>query len=461
MRVRALILLACSLPGCSSESKPTGGGSGGASSGDPYYDAVPASALSGELASCGSSLAAPPSTGQHSGFASAGQQRSFWLALPPATFTGPRPTLVLFNGTGETGQGIFARAQAQAFVDRGFVVIAPDSNANGTLWPVWDGLRLPGDESLPNADLEFFDQLLSCVAAHLALDEKRLYVAGHSAGGIFTNHVLQRRSALLAGGLPASGVFDLTGPSPQTELDSMAVLVTWGGDNDSYSGSSGAGVAVPNFSFVEQAAIASAHYSGQPSVTQAWCQGADLGHAWLSPVNDWMIDFLLAHPKGLAGQSPWQLAQPTTSAASCGTDVVPLPAGTEVVCAESTKAGCQSYCQFLGDCAAENATVEPVLGPQLDALGFSGPGHTSCTGCLGQCASDASHSSDAGVLSCLDQAFGSAVCEEGITGVLPFVNAANACCDGKLDSGVCTRLCQTINTNSAAANLFPTCAAWN
>ncbi len=437
------------------------GGTGGVSTGDPYYDAVPAVRLSGDASKCPAGFESPVQSGQHSGFLAAGQSRSFWASFPESTFVGPRPVIVLFNGTGENGLGFFTRAQASAFVTRGFIVLSPDSNANGTVWPVWDGMRTPGTENDPNADLDYVDALLACTAVHQEIDQNRIYVGGHSAGGIFSNHVLQRRSQLLAGGIVASGVFDTTSPSPKAELDAMSVLVTWGGDNDAYSGSTTTGVTVPKINFVEQAAIASAFYEGAPKVEQAWCKGANVGHAWLSPANDWMVDFLLAHPKGLTADSPWQLAQPATPSATCGTDVVPPPAGTSVICAPSATSGCQNYCQFIGDCVAENATVEPALGPQLEALGFTGAAHGSCQNCIPQCEADAiADASDAGVVACFETAFGAAKCGPGIPGAQPFIDAVNSCCKDKTASAICKRSCGAIKASSLAISFFPTCKAF-
>lgn len=73
---------------------------------------------------------------------------------------------------------------------------------------------------------------MKCIAAHHPVDAKRIYVSGHSAGGIFTNRVLRARSSLVAGGIPASGIFDLTAPSPAPAIDGVAGAGHLGGDND-------------------------------------------------------------------------------------------------------------------------------------------------------------------------------------------------------------------------------------
>ena len=437
------------------------GGSGGGST-DPLV-LVPPVALSATVADCPAAFQTAPDSGQHQGFDVAGQSRGFYLQLSTAAadqFPGPRPLMVAFNGTGESGQKIFSRAKLQSFVDAGFIVVAPDSAGNGTLWPVWDALREAKDEALPNKDLEYFDQLVKCVAAHHPVDARRIYVSGHSAGGIFSNRVLRARASLLAGGIPASGVFDLTAAAPAPAVDGLAVLVTWGGDNDAYSGSTG-GQTVPSVNFVEQAAIASQHY--EKNAEQAYCHGKNLGHAWLDDANPWMIDYLLAHPKGLAKGSPWKYVAPPASADfECDESAATFVNPNAVTCAATPTAKCQSYCQLIGDCAAENATVEPVLGPQLETLGFSGASHLECGGCLTKCEADASAggATDAGVLDCFATAASSAVCGGGIDGALPFIDASNACCKDKTSSKICTTLCTAINTNTVAKTLFDTCAAW-
>src|SRR5699024_2333259 len=130
--------------------------------------------------------------------------------------------------------------------------------------------------------------------------------------------VLQRRSEMLAGGIPASGVFSLTSPDPAVKLDPFFVVVTWGGDNDQYSGNAG-GVSVGGFNFVSEASLASKFYDAQESVAEVNCRGENVGHAWLSSLNDWFVDQLLAHPKGLPGKGSAEL-------------VPPLPAGAKARC---------------------------------------------------------------------------------------------------------------------------------
>ncbi len=413
-----------------------------------------------DKAVCPAGFAAPKS-GDNDDFDVDGDKRSFRLRLPDPSASGPRPVLVYFHGTSTDGTFIADFGFADALIKKGFIVVGPYGALKGTVWPTWDAMRQTDDQSRPNADVAFFDKIVDCLAAHLEVDEKRIYVAGHSAGGIMTNRLLRERSQLLAGGVVASGIFDLTDPVTPGPLDEMAVLVTWGGEDDAYSGGTG-GVEVPKFNFVEQAAIASAHYEQAAAVNQAHCHGTDLGHAWLEAIDGLIVDFLVAHPKGAALNASWTLPAAPSAGISCSEDAASYTPMIEVVCAAQSTPDCQSYCQGLADCAVENDTIRPVLGPQLAKVGFGGVDYADCAGCVTQCEQDlaAGGSPDQGVLSCMTTELGKAQCGAGIAGAMPLIDATNACCKDQQQSHVCTRFCQAILENSVAAAFFTSCAGW-
>ncbi|MBX3219760.1 MAG: alpha/beta fold hydrolase [Labilithrix sp.] len=397
--------------------------------------------------------AAGPKAGVNEGFSAGGQSRTFHLVLPPDSFTGPRPLLFAFHGTTENGPRFLARARLADFAAKGFIVVAPDAVGNGSFWPVWDAMRAPGSEALPNADLELFDRLLRCTAANYAVDKNRVFATGHSAGGIFTNRLLRSRSSVLAGGIVGSGVFDFTASGTKAPLEPMLVVVTWGGDNDTYRGTTPNGVNVPAFSFVEQASLASKFYAAESGVAHARCRGDNLGHAWL-PLNDWFADLLLSRPKGTPASAFALPALPANARAACSVapyELAPLP---DMTCAPTTRAGCTEACQLFADCAVENRTVGPSLQAELSAIGFT---QSSCAGCVQRCQTGATTQVDAAALACFATKQAAATCGPGIEGATPLFQAINECCKGRSGSNLCVDLCTTLNGNSAAKAFFPTC----
>ena len=472
--------LAIAAGGCgdSGSSPPPGGDTGDAGTGDVSMDdtatgfdpwvAVPAEQLvrtASEVCPTGFQEV-PMAAGQHGSYEAGGQTRSFHLALPdPSIYPGPRPMMVLFNGTGGTGAGFSESTGLDSLEDAGWVVLGPDSNANGTVWPVWDAMRMPDEEGMPNADMDLFDSLVDCVAAHVSVDANRLYVAGHSAGGIMSNRVLRHRSDLLAGGIVASGVFSLTSAQPPPVLDDMAVVVTWGGVNDAWGGAADdEETEVPEINFVEQSSLASQHYEEAPGVHQVACHGDDIGHEWLDGINDWMADYLLAHPKGLSIHGDWVFAEPDpTTSVTCSEEAYVWEPLVVVKCPASDTTGCYETCQFMADCTVENGTVSAPLAPQFEDLGFTGDSYENCDGCVSLCEQDAAlgAAADVEVLTCIRDAFDAAVCGAGVEGALPYILAANACCADQLESHVCARLCTTVMTNSVVVPFFEdTCAHW-
>ncbi|MBX3212589.1 MAG: prolyl oligopeptidase family serine peptidase [Labilithrix sp.] len=437
-------------PGAAAGSREAGGGPNGDGPGagaEPIDAGEPAAACPRPFDVSG------PKAGLNEGFTAGGQARAFHLLLPPDSFTGPRPLLFAFHGTTETGSRFLARAKLADFAARGFIVVAPDAVGNGTFWPVWDAMRAPGTESQPNADVALFDRLLTCTAASYAVDKDRVFATGHSAGGIFTNRLLRSRSSVLAGGIVGSGVFDFTASGEATPLEPMLVVVTWGGDNDTYRGTTPNGVSVPAFSFVEQASLASKHYAADANVAHARCRGDNLGHAWL-PLNDWFVDLLLSHPKGTPASSFALPQLPPGARAACSVDPYELARLPDMTCPSTTRAGCTEACQLFADCAVENRTVGPSLQGELSKIGFT---QASCAGCVQRCQAGATTQTDAAALSCFSTRQAAATCGPGIEGATPLFQAINECCKGRSGSNLCVDLCTTLNGNSVAKAFFPTC----
>lgn len=377
------------------------------------------------------------------------EDRSVYVIAPRDEQARP-PLFVAFNGTSEDGESFAARAHLQDFADRGFLVLAPSSAGHGQFWPVWDAMRARGQESGPNADLDLFDTLLACVDTRV--DTSRVYIGGHSAGGIFTNYVLQRRSEQIAGAIVASGIYSQTSPDPAVPLAATTVLVTIGGSNDRWSGRAG-NTAVRNFSFPSEAAIASHAYSASPDVGVATCRGSELGHAWLDDANSWMIDVLLAHPKG-GPRLDYLPDLPESARADCSLGAWDDSPVVGLTCPASAVPGCAEACQQVADGAWSNPTVGPVLHHELVNLGFSDGG---CAGCVERCESLVSTPADTAVLACMSAQPAVQPGARGIAGATPLIDAVNTCCAGKDDSRWCVEVCGELHHNLAARAYFTAC----
>lgn len=410
------------------------------------------------------------SDGQHGGFNSSGQERSFLLKLPATPEDGGTyPLIVVFHDTDNTGQGFYDDTSLQAFVDHGFMILALDGNKNGIVWPDWDALRNPSQQDLENHDMNFFDEALACIQDMYSIDQQRIFVLGKSAGGIMTNYVLQRRSDILAGGITSSGVIEYTTPVPPVPLENMTIVVAYGGDNDQWSGGSDnpeEGETSTTVNFSEQSAISSAFYEDNENINQIYCKGGELGHEWLTSINSWLADFLMTHPKDNHVNPDYVFESPENDDGTvCDEGIATYDPGIVVECPESTNQ-CDTYCQLLGDCAVENATLVAILIEQIVELGFTGENNAECGGCIEACTADLAASTnvaaDEAVLTCFAGHQETAECSAGIAGATPAIIAINQCCENQAESQICTRLCGSMITNEPVTNagVFTSCDLW-
>jgi poly(3-hydroxybutyrate) depolymerase len=406
----------------------------------------------GDLARCSDRARAGLQEGQNTDFVAAGQNRSFYFRSPAGLAT-PRPLLFVFHGTGLSGERAFADYELSAFVEEGYLVVAPDSAGNGDFWPVWDSAVFPGSPPRLNADLELFDALLSCVSAHFEVDASRIFVGGHSAGGAMTHYMLGHRSNVLAGGLAASGAFDLSQDMPPGPVRPVTALITWGGSNDFYSGAAGSS-SLQNFSYVEQSAVASQFWASQPGSHQLHCVGPEVGHVWLAGMSGWFARVLREHPKDAVAPG-WTLPPlPVGVGHTCSTDAAVYEPPVQVDCPVSSTTGCREYCQLLGECVVENGTLGPALASALSGYGFAA-GNNVCSGCVARCESDATSTGSQTALACIEAASSTLTCGPGFQGV-PGLAAIASCCDGST-SEVCARFCGELEGVSGIERVLPGC----
>lgn len=127
-----------------------------------------------------------------------GQSRTFLLDVPgdydPNT---PYPLLFGFHGRGFDGAEFRADDYGGLTSAAGDDAIVVHPDALGEVERAWD------TES--ERDIRFFDALLSAVGDGLCIDESRVFAAGHSSGGYFTNTLACARGDSLRAIAPVAG----------------------------------------------------------------------------------------------------------------------------------------------------------------------------------------------------------------------------------------------------------------
>jgi|GEM_PF-226956 len=162
-----------------------------------------------------------------------GRERSYSLHVPPG-YDGskPIPLLLMLHGRGGDGKEFAARTRMNEKADKeGFAVAYP----NATKWlgrkdlSAWDaanGLVPPGARA---NDLEFLRQVIDRSQSQLDVDPKRIFMIGHSSGGMMTYLAASEMSDKLAAvGIVSSA---MSGKEPKPEFP-VSVISTHGTDDE-------------------------------------------------------------------------------------------------------------------------------------------------------------------------------------------------------------------------------------
>ena len=133
---------------------------------------------------------------------SSGKVRTYWLYLPEAKESAPRPLLLLLHGSTQNGESL-VRPWKDLADKEGIVLAGPDS-LDSVHW------RTPTDGPA------FLRDVVDAVAARTPVDPRRVYLFGHSAGacmalemGAFESNYFAA-VAIHAGAIPTEdfGAFD-------------------------------------------------------------------------------------------------------------------------------------------------------------------------------------------------------------------------------------------------------------
>jgi predicted esterase len=238
-------------------------------------------------------------------FRSFNRDRTFLLFVPAPRSERPG-LLFLWHGLGDSARNFASAFNAQdAAEQHNLVIVVPTP-----ILPSIGGLPIWGFSSDHDVDETLFDDVRTCAADKLAIDPRRVYTMGFSAGGLWSTHLVIHRSDALAAAVIFSGGASMDGTfSPRYEAPryTTPVLLTHGGSTDVFGG----------FVFFQQLVeylashlVADGHY-----VLPCY---HSRGHRLPTGATAWSFDFLVAHTfsPGRSGQSVSPYADPSTPRAS-------------------------------------------------------------------------------------------------------------------------------------------------
>jgi len=146
-------------------------------------------------------------------FGSGGATRTYYLFIPEKAASGPAPALLLLHGSGHNGKSLVDPWMSMA-KSEGIILVAPDAS-DPMAWRV------------PQEGPQFFFDLMELVRiGHPEVDDRRMYVFGHSAGAIHGLNLGVMESEYFAGVAVHAGAM-----SPEMAPIPMAI---WVGTNDNF-----------------------------------------------------------------------------------------------------------------------------------------------------------------------------------------------------------------------------------
>jgi poly(3-hydroxybutyrate) depolymerase len=131
---------------------------------------------------------------------SGGRQRAYYLYVPKSVAASRKaaPLLITLHGSGRDGRILVEHWQA--FADsEGLILAGPDSLAVGSTTGgiTWD---------VPRDGPDFMRDVVNDVRLKHAIDERRVYLFGHSAGGAFAIYMAMTESEYFAAAFVHAGV---------------------------------------------------------------------------------------------------------------------------------------------------------------------------------------------------------------------------------------------------------------
>jgi polyhydroxybutyrate depolymerase len=133
---------------------------------------------------------------------------TYRMAMPEGDAPeGGWPALIFFHGAGGSGAGTLKNTgMVNAFLDRGYAVIAPDGSPRpnsrfGSGWSFHPGREKQRDE------MAFVHEVLDDTATRFGIDRGRILMGGFSIGGSLTWYLACQDPAVAAAYVPVAGAF--------------------------------------------------------------------------------------------------------------------------------------------------------------------------------------------------------------------------------------------------------------
>jgi poly(3-hydroxybutyrate) depolymerase len=164
---------------------------------------------------------APEAKVQKLTFGSGGTTRSYYLFIPDKAAGGSAPLLLLLHGSGHDGKSLIDPWLPLA-KSEGIVLVAPDAS-NPQAWRI------------PQEGPDFFHDLLELVRiSHDVVDDRRMYIFGHSAGAIHGLDLGLMESEYFAAVAVHAGALSPEMAPILDQAPRKIPMAIWVGTNDSF-----------------------------------------------------------------------------------------------------------------------------------------------------------------------------------------------------------------------------------
>ncbi len=153
--------------------------------------------------------------------ASGGKKRTYYLFVPDSVKPEKRaPLVVLLHGSGRNGRVLIEHWQKLA-EQEGIILAGPDSR-NSTSW------------TIPEDGPQFIYDLVEELKAKHAVDPRRVYLFGHSAGGIFSLFMAALESEYFAAAAVSAGAMKKSNFSLLDEAERKVPVALFVGTRDPF-----------------------------------------------------------------------------------------------------------------------------------------------------------------------------------------------------------------------------------